>query len=386
MGFVENVNTLATNLTAEVAAGIDAIGIVASNMPDVVAVGANIADVSAVAANEPAVDTVALNIPAVIIVSDDIASVVTTAANILDVAAVADQIIPNLVEILEADTNAATATTKAGEASGSATAAQLRAWEAEAEKMTADSYATEAEDVFVKVYTSDGDGTFTATNTAEYSSLHWAAKATTLVTTGVIDDTIPQLDRAYSSVKTQELHDAQAIAIANLSGASATFYNNTTQVVPESPTTFLDLSWTNGQASTNSDIFELGVNEVSFKQDGTYNFLNTLTYFRVSDGSAMSVTYELYDADTSTVLGTFVQPIDMIDGTKETVPMNALLIITGASALDPVRMKVRMQASSASGTLELFSFNSILALGSVPVSATITQVDAALGSIYEGLA
>lgn len=62
-------------------------------------------------------------------------------------------------------------------ASASATSSQLLAWEAEAEKLTADSYATEPENVFVKTYVSDGDGTFTATNTSEYSALHWSSKA-----------------------------------------------------------------------------------------------------------------------------------------------------------------------------------------------------------------
>lgn len=58
-----------------------------------------------------------------------------------------------------------------------AVASQVKAWEAEAEALTADSYATQTEDVFVNTYTSDGDGTFTATPTTEYSALHWAAKA-----------------------------------------------------------------------------------------------------------------------------------------------------------------------------------------------------------------
>jgi len=61
--------------------------------------------------------------------------------------------------------------------SQAADAGQLEAWGAEAERMTSDSYATEPEDVFVKTYTSDGDGTFTAADTTEYSSLHWAAKS-----------------------------------------------------------------------------------------------------------------------------------------------------------------------------------------------------------------
>ena len=56
--------------------------------------------------------------------------------------------------------------------------AQLEAWNAEAEAMTADSYANQPEDVLVDEYTSNGDGTFTATpipNT--YSSLHWSLKS-----------------------------------------------------------------------------------------------------------------------------------------------------------------------------------------------------------------
>ena len=69
--------------------------------------------------------------------------------------------------------------------------AQNKAWEAEAEQMTADSWAVEPEDVAVKIYTSDGDGTFTATDTnpVEYSSLHHAAKSVT----DLVTDASPQL-------------------------------------------------------------------------------------------------------------------------------------------------------------------------------------------------
>ena len=71
------------------------------------------------------------------------------------------------------------ATTKASEASTSATNAQLEAWIAEAKQLTADSYATEAEDTFVNLVTSNGDGTFTYTPTTEYSALHHSLKART---------------------------------------------------------------------------------------------------------------------------------------------------------------------------------------------------------------
>ena len=58
-----------------------------------------------------------------------------------------------------------------------ANAGQLKAWEAEAEKMTAESYAIEPEDIFVKNYTSNGDGTYTTTTTSDYSALHWSNRA-----------------------------------------------------------------------------------------------------------------------------------------------------------------------------------------------------------------
>ena len=67
-------------------------------------------------------------------------------------------------------------------ASASATSSQLRKWESEASTLTVDSYANEPEDIFVKEYTSNGDGNFTPTDTTKYSTTHWAAKAQTLAT------------------------------------------------------------------------------------------------------------------------------------------------------------------------------------------------------------
>lgn len=96
---------------------------------------------------------------------DEVITVAGMEQNIQDI------LTPPLTQaILDAEANAA-------EATAGATKAELEAWEAEAEKMTADSYATEAEDVFVKDWASDGDGTFTSTNTTDYSSYHWQEKA-----------------------------------------------------------------------------------------------------------------------------------------------------------------------------------------------------------------
>jgi hypothetical protein len=52
--------------------------------------------------------------------------------------------------------------------------AQLSQWEAQAAKMTSESYAAEPYNQHVKEYTSNGDGTFTVTETSFYSALHWS--------------------------------------------------------------------------------------------------------------------------------------------------------------------------------------------------------------------
>ncbi len=52
---------------------------------------------------------------------------------------------------------------------------ELRKWESEAQVLTANSYAVEPSDIVVKTYVSNGDGTFTPTDTTDYSALHWGA-------------------------------------------------------------------------------------------------------------------------------------------------------------------------------------------------------------------
>ena len=52
-------------------------------------------------------------------------------------------------------------------------------YDSQASRLTSDSYATEPEDTFVNVFTSNGDGTYTSTPSTDYSSLHWSAKSVT---------------------------------------------------------------------------------------------------------------------------------------------------------------------------------------------------------------
>ena len=113
-------------------------------------------------------------------VGNHIDALITTSDNILDIIS---------------------ATKKATEASDSADYSELRRWESESFRLTAESYAVEPENIYVKIYTSNGDGTFTVTDTTDYSALHWEKKASELVISGIIDDTVPSLNRSYSSNK-----------------------------------------------------------------------------------------------------------------------------------------------------------------------------------------
>lgn len=95
---------------------------------------------------------------------------------------------------------------------------QLKVWEAEAEQLTANSYAVEPEDVFVKVYTSNGDGTFTATPTTDYSALHHQTK-------GLAQDASTKLPKDGSEPMTGTL---VAPSITSLDGGTDGIKLNTT--------------------------------------------------------------------------------------------------------------------------------------------------------------
>ena len=108
-------------------------------------------------------------------VEEEVANLVTATNNLISEVSTSEA--NAAASAAAASTSEGNASTSEGNAEENATNAQLRMWEAEAERMTADSYATEAEDVFVKVYVSNGDGTFTASDTTEYSALHYSAKS-----------------------------------------------------------------------------------------------------------------------------------------------------------------------------------------------------------------
>ena len=154
-GSIGNVNVVGGDLSSVSLYQMD-FGSVA-DAPTVSTEGATSA-IRAVAEIKQSVQTVALNASQVRTVGDNIDAVIAVAPQ----ATAIGNISTNLSEILEADTNAATATTKAGEASVSAGAAASSA-------STASTKATEASLWAVKM-----DG---AVAGGEYSAKYWAAMA-----------------------------------------------------------------------------------------------------------------------------------------------------------------------------------------------------------------
>ena len=185
LGMLSNVDILAQNIT-----NVNKVADIDLDVTKVANIDLDVTTVAGIVSEIPIVSAIETDVTTVAGISSDVITVanidldVTKVANIdTKVTTVAD----NILDIQNAEENSIIA--------------KEEAWRAEAERLTAKSYATEPEDVYVKIYTSNNDGTFTVTNTADYSSYHWERKATTLVTTGIIDDVTSYADRTYSSNK-----------------------------------------------------------------------------------------------------------------------------------------------------------------------------------------
>lgn len=311
--------------------------------------------------------------------------------------------------ILDAESNAGIATAKAEESSDSADASKLDRWIAEAQKKTADSYATEAEDAFVKLYTSNGDGTFSYTNSTEYSSLHWATKALELVTNGIIDDTIPSVIKTYSSDKiesitdgilndintlsntvdsniitVQSLHNSQQSDISGLvqsilalqtstaqgqfGGTSTVVVDSTEKVLPFNVIT----------QSTNTSIFEITNGTGIIKEAGSYNFISTVVFEDIgANGAVGTVTFNLRDTTTNTIYYTQSTTIEISDFDRETIPFNSLMVIPDTMSF-PLTIDINVSCNISG--YSIVGFNSLLTQAGGSVQ-TIDTIDSALGSL-----
>lgn len=203
----------------------------------------------------------------------------------------------------------------------------------------------------------------------------------------LINDATPSEITVYSGVKTQSLHDAQATAIANLSGASGSLVNTTTPVFSPIPLVSTDMPFSIGQQSTDTTIFEINdvANTITFKRDGNYNFLSTVG-FQSTSGNTRTATFELVNTADSAILASQAIAIDIPSGGIESIPLNTLVTV-GSGGIPAAPLTIKIMAKIDLGTtMNLLNFSSILALAASANASTVESIDTALGTIYEGLA
>lgn len=285
MGFIENVNTLANAVDVGLVAALDDIAAVSSNITDVVTVSTNITNIN---------------------------SVVTT-------------IVPNIAEILQADTNAAIATTKAAEAlvsSNNAHASEIA---------------------------------------AGISEVNAAASA--VVAQNMIDDTAISTLKTFSSSKTQSLHDIQAEAIANLATAQCHITQSSIPALVLT-TTHNVLPFSIHVDSTDTNIMTVDDvnNTITFKKNASFNFLSHVL-FSSTTGLARTITFELINVSGGEVLVAESNVIDIPNGTTEGIALNTLITV-GKNGIPSAPLTMRIQAYSTGTGHTVQSFNSILASSS----------------------
>lgn len=290
----------------ELALHVGELVIVTDDISSVISVASNITQVVTVANNIADVQSVVDNLTELILVSTDIDKVVTVADNIASVNSVVTEIIPNLSEILQADTNAQIATTKATEASTSATNAL-------ASENKAKKWADEEVDVPVE--------------TGKYSAKHWAQKAEDVVTDTIIDDSTPLLTKTYSSSKVQDLHNLQAQAIVNLATSQGEFAGTGSPSVLVLTTTEQILPFDVTIPSTNTAMFDFDDtnNRVTFKVDASYNFRTSLSLLMLTDSSrTITVTGRNY-ADDSIV---YQREVTVNGTNNDIIPVDSNQLLT----------------------------------------------------------
>ena len=235
-----------------------------------------------------------------------------------------------------------TSAANAAAAAASATQAELYEWEAEAERLTADSYATEAEDTFVNNVTSDGDGTFTYTPTTDYSALHHSAKSATWNPANyaaLAGATFTGQAKGITPVSAEDLTrkdyvDLKApLASPTLTGTplapTATAGTNTTQIATTANVYGTSLGW--GQ--TWQDVSASRALDTTYTNT-TGKPIQVFVNRRVHSSSTPYTASFLVDGLNSGILGTGGTPsIDLYNATTFTIPDDSTYRAEGTGSI-----------------------------------------------------
>ncbi len=176
-----------------------------------------------------------------------------------------------------------------------------------------------------------------------------------------INDTVPSISEVFSSQHTQDLHNVQAIAIANLATAQAQILNDDTTVIT---TTNQPLSFSVNIDSTDTNVMTLDATSdtFTFLQNASYNFTSAIQ-LASSTGQTRTITFEVFNTLDDSVLATQTATLDVASGSDIVVNTVTLLTI-GKNAFPnaPVTASIRVRASGTGYTVT--GFTSILASSS----------------------
>jgi hypothetical protein len=178
-----------------------------------------------------------------------------------------------------------------------------------------------------------------------------------------INDLLPTVDHVYSSNKVQELHNTQAVAIANLATAQC---NITQSSIPALTlnTTHTILPFIVNIDSTDNSIMTVDDvnNTITFLKNASFNFLSQVV-FSSSTSFARTITFDLVNTSGGTVLVSESNNIDITSGTTEGIALNTLITV-GKNGIPPAPLTIRIEAYSTGTGHTIQSFNSILASSS----------------------
>jgi len=187
---------------------------------------------------------------------------------------------------------------------------------------------------------------------------------------GIINDAAPLEAKAYSGYKTQQLHDAQAEAIANLASASGKIQNETTPVFNGIPLVLTDMPFSVITDSTDIDVIEFDdvTNTITFKVDASYNFISSVE-FGSSTNQARTIDFVLLNTSNNSVVIQESATLEVASGDIEIIPFNTLLTL-GKNGMPsaPLTIKIQVVASGTGYTLN--GFSSILASSNAYESST----------------
>lgn len=174
----------------------------------------------------------------------------------------------------------------------------------------------------------------------------------------LIDDVNPSADKVYSSLHTQELHNAQAEALGNLASASGSLMM-TGSAIPLSGL-FTDLVFVVNTQSSNTLVFEILPNEFLLKSNGDYNFFSVVT---IALGTKQSVTveFEIYSTSDSSVLAQSVGTINASNGDIVIFPINTLMSVSSIPYGGSLTAKVRAKIVAGS-SVSILDFSSMMVL------------------------